>query len=97
MPEPSRKPPEPAREHSVVLVVSDDLHAPAAGIADPESSERLRQHQRIGQRMASVRPSRWTGKIVVQVRIDGSRNMTNRVFTFAPPVVVQLEATIDDN
>ena len=97
MTEPAQEPPQSAREHPTVLIVRDDLHPRSAGIADAKPPERIGEHQRVRQRMPSIRPGSGAGKIVVQVRVDGAGNVTAGVFAPAPPVVVQLEATVDDD
>ena len=93
MTNPASEPPQAARKHAGVLVVRHDLHI----LRDTESSEGFAEHERVGQRMASVRPGSGTGEVVAQMRVDGAGNMLNRVFTFAPRLVVELVAAVDDH
>src|SRR5436309_7508183 len=92
--EPPRQPPEPAGERTVVLIVSNHLDGIAASIADAQPAKRFREDERVRQWMSAVCASLWTREIAVQVRIRGTRNMSNGVFLLAPCVVVELVTKI---
>src|SRR5213593_4332146 len=88
---PPKQPPQTAREHPVVLIVRNDLHPRA----DAESYKRLDEHVGIGQRMTAVHPGQRSGEGLVEMRIDGTRDVGNEILTRSPRFVGELEAAVD--
>ena len=59
---PAKQPPQPAREHAVVLIVGDDLDA----VGDAEPAKRPGERRRVRQRMAAVVPRQRAGEVATR-------------------------------
>src|SRR5262249_46767997 len=91
--EPPQQPPQPAREHPVVLVVRDDL----TSVGDAEPPEGFGQPCGIRQRMPAV-PARLDAReIAIEMRVARTRDMRPEICRLSPRGIVELEPAIDDD